>query len=175
MSGDGKRAAGLLSGGLDSRLALALVRELLEHEGHLEVRDVSILKLGRQFRLSPRTKAVVGRDEAENAKIEVLAAPTDFLVGLEDIPGPTVLVRGPAVECNIATAASLAARYSKARRLTSVRATRRCRGTLDATVIEADPATEALAATARIGSATGGRRVRRAASTRPADTDRRTT
>ncbi len=80
----------LTDAGFSRRLA-----DLFAHETErpFTERDLDLLKYGRHLRLSPTVKAVVGRQEAENARIEELFDPAaDVLVGLAPLPGPRVLV-----------------------------------------------------------------------------------
>lgn len=77
---------------------------------------VNLLRYGRHFRLSPRVKAIVGRDAPENTALTSMARSTDSLLNtLPAIPGPTVLVTGPAGEKELTMAAQLCARYSDVR------------------------------------------------------------
>lgn len=45
------------------------LKELLKHDPDASIRDISLLQIGRHFRLTPTCKAVVGRNEAENEKL----------------------------------------------------------------------------------------------------------
>jgi tRNA-uridine 2-sulfurtransferase len=91
----------------------ARLRELLDHTDP-DINDVALLRVARHFRLDEATKAVVGRDEAENARIESLARNGDALLEAVDIPGPTTLLRGKCSEDNLAKAAALTLHYGKA-------------------------------------------------------------
>ena len=73
--------------------------------------DFALLRFGRHFRLSPKVKVIVGRDETENA---VLAGFARGRLRLEflDVPGPTALVEGNPTEDELVLAARLAARYA---------------------------------------------------------------
>jgi tRNA U34 2-thiouridine synthase MnmA/TrmU len=73
--------------------------------------DFALLRFGRHFRLSPKVKVIVGRDETENA---VLAGFARGRLRLEflDVPGPTALVEGDPTEDELVLAARLAARYA---------------------------------------------------------------
>jgi len=88
------------------------MRDALEH-GDPTVNDVHLLKIGRHFRLDDRTKAIVGRDESDNTKIETFARAGDKLLDCTDVPGPTTLLRGDPTEANVQTAAGLTVRYGK--------------------------------------------------------------
>ncbi|MFQ5862593.1 MAG: hypothetical protein ACE5IC_05665 [Candidatus Brocadiales bacterium] len=91
------------------------IKELFDSDIDCDVRDVNLLKVGRHFRLDERTKAAVGRDEAENQRLEVLAREGDALLHLTDMPGPLCLVRGDLTDENLQVAAQLTARFSKAK------------------------------------------------------------
>ena len=88
------------------------LRELRNHEGLADVRDVRLLRYGRHFRLAPRVRAVVGRDQADNEGIASLARPDDTLLTVDGIPGPTALLPAGAADEFVARAAALVARYA---------------------------------------------------------------
>lgn len=91
------------------------LRDLIREKGvdALTKEDFALLRYGRHFRLSPRVRVVVGRDEAENAVL--LSFPGDHhLLSFPDVPGPVALVLGEAEEADLREAAALAARYSDA-------------------------------------------------------------
>ncbi|MDP1760798.1 MAG: tRNA 4-thiouridine(8) synthase ThiI [Deltaproteobacteria bacterium] len=92
----------------------ARLKELLRHVREASRQDLELLKYGRHFRLPGGTKAVVGRTERENEAIETLISSGDFLLKVEQYPGPLVLGRGVESEEDLAAAAGLAAAYSDA-------------------------------------------------------------
>ena len=49
--------------------------------------DVHLLKIGRHFRLSPKLKLVVGRNEDDNKKIQTFAHEGDLLLKTMQYPG----------------------------------------------------------------------------------------
>ncbi|MDR3077330.1 MAG: hypothetical protein LBV15_01025, partial [Planctomycetota bacterium] len=72
----------------------ARLRELLAREPSCGLNDVLLLSRGRHFRLPGGAKAVVGRNEEENLRLENLARPGDWLLGPGGgAAGPTVLLR----------------------------------------------------------------------------------
>jgi tRNA-specific 2-thiouridylase len=77
--------------------------------------EVSLLKYGRHFRLDPATKAVVGRDEKENDRLQELKKEGDVLIRLEDKAGPYAIIRGNTTAENIKKTASLVLSHSKYR------------------------------------------------------------
>jgi tRNA-specific 2-thiouridylase len=79
-----------------------------------------LFAVGRHFRLSPSVKAVVGRREAENLYLE-RAWRSEWLAMPVDVPGPTVLVQGPATDEDLRIGAALVARYSDAKTSPSVK------------------------------------------------------
>lgn len=96
------------------------IRDLMHHHSDFTLNDVHLLKMGRHFRLSPRLKLVVGRNEEENQKIQTFSGEGDVLLRLSRFPGPLSLLRGEAGEREIEKAAAITARYSKAKDLKKV-------------------------------------------------------
>jgi len=96
------------------------IRDLIHHHSDFTLNDVHLLKMGRHFRLSPRLKLVVGRNEEENQKIQTFSEEGDILLKLFRFPGPLSLLRGEAGEREIEQAGAITARYSKAKDLEKV-------------------------------------------------------
>lgn len=96
------------------------LKDLLTHESSPEMREIELLKIGRHFRLSPKCKIVVGRDNTENNIIQSLSSDDDYILNVKGFGSPLVLVIGDASEKDIKTAASICARYSDAKNLSSV-------------------------------------------------------
>jgi len=96
------------------------IRDLMEHQYDFSLNDVHLLKFGRHFRLSPMVKLVVGRNEEENQKIETFSQAGDVLLKTVSYPGPVSLLRGEASETEMGQAASITARYSKAKGMEKV-------------------------------------------------------
>jgi tRNA-specific 2-thiouridylase len=76
---------------------------------HLE-----LLKVGRHFKITPKTKVIVGRNKRENKIIRNLADEEDILISSISVPGPTVLVSGQLSQEQINLACRMAAAYSDA-------------------------------------------------------------
>ncbi len=91
------------------------MKDLIKHDPGFCLNDVHILKMGRHFRLSPRLKLVVGRNEEENQKIQTFSQKEDFLFKISHYPGPLSLLRGEAGNHDITDSAAITVRYSKAR------------------------------------------------------------
>ena len=96
------------------------MKDLIYHHSDFTLNDVHLLKMGRHFRLSPRLKLVVGRNEEENQKIQTFSGEGDILLRLFRFPGPLSLLRGEAGEKEIEQAAAITARYTKAKDLKKV-------------------------------------------------------
>jgi tRNA-specific 2-thiouridylase len=90
------------------------LKELLRHVREASRQELELLKWGRHFRLPGGVKAVVGRTQRENEALLGLKTPGDYLVQVENYPGPIVLVRGGGSEADLEVAAGLAATYSDA-------------------------------------------------------------
>jgi len=88
------------------------LKDLKEHEGLNGVRSIELLRVGRHFRISDNVKAVVGRNEADNAAIEGLAELYDLLLTTEGMPGPTVLLPMTADRDAVSLGAAICARYA---------------------------------------------------------------
>ncbi len=90
----------------------ARIRDLLEHRPDFTINDTRLLKVGRHFRLSPHTKAVVGREEPENERLTALAEPADVSMEPAEVPGPLTVLRGESQEPMLQLAAAITARYT---------------------------------------------------------------
>ena len=96
------------------------MKDLILHQPDFSLNDVHLLKLGRHFRLSLKSKLVVGRNEEENQKIQTFSKEGDILFKVARYPGPLSLLRGEGEEGEIERAAAITARYGKARDLKKV-------------------------------------------------------
>jgi tRNA U34 2-thiouridine synthase MnmA/TrmU len=84
------------------------------------VNDIELLKIGRHFRLSDKTKIIVGRCHEENDALLRLLRPGDVWLKTQKYPGPVTVVRGDINEDIIIRAAALCARYSDGKLLDKV-------------------------------------------------------
>jgi tRNA U34 2-thiouridine synthase MnmA/TrmU len=98
----------------DAQFAWKL-QDLLNWDGRLAANDAHLLKLGRHFRPGPQTRAIVGRNERENAKIVALRRPGDWILVAAAGGSPETLLRGEATPAHLETAARLTAAYSRQR------------------------------------------------------------
>jgi tRNA U34 2-thiouridine synthase MnmA/TrmU len=98
---------------LDKNFA-ARARDAAANE-QLAFPDIELLKYGRHFRLDSGAKVVVGRNEAENKRIEELASESDVLCKPVGVMGPVVVLRAKKVtKKDTEIAARMCARYSDA-------------------------------------------------------------
>ena len=99
------------------------LKELMDH-GRLEsFDDLNLLRVGRHFRLDDKTKAIVGRNEADNGRLMACRQPEHVTLEALDIGSPITLLVGQASEDNLRRAAQLTARYSSAKHKPEVEVT----------------------------------------------------
>ena len=97
---------------LDSREAAGGERVLVQD-------DIVLLSTGRHFRLSPRAKLVIGRNEVENALLEHHVAGR-ARVEVKGVLGPVAVVEGVPTWEERRLAAAIVARYGKGKDLPTV-------------------------------------------------------
>ena len=88
------------------------LRDLMEHEGLDDLRLVKMLKAGRRFRLPGGASVILGRDAADNARLESAKAAGEVLVAPVSVPGPTALVLSPNAD-DLALVRTLVCSYSR--------------------------------------------------------------
>lgn len=88
------------------------IRDLFKHGDGLRLADVVLLKLGRHFRISASAKAIAGRDEEENKKLESYGGENDLYFQVSNRRGSLVLLKGSQKDEEIRLTAAIAARYS---------------------------------------------------------------
>ena len=96
------------------------LQDLLSHHPDATPVDVELLKLGRQFRLSPRSKLTLGRNLADNEALKGLARPADTLLRAADFSGPLGLVSGQPTEAGLQLAGAIVAAYGKGQEVAEV-------------------------------------------------------
>ena len=98
-------------------------RDKMAHrtERPMNQEDVTLLKAGRHFRITPALKLIIGRDERENGFLERFADGSRVRLEVEVIPGPVGLTdESLPGEEEERLCASIVARYSDGRNLPSV-------------------------------------------------------
>ncbi|AMV73682.1 DUF814 domain-containing protein [Desulfuromonas carbonis] len=98
---------------LTEKSFIGRLKDLLSHHPGATPVDVELLKLGRQFRLSPRAKLTLGRNLADNEALKDLARPVDTLLRAADYSGPLGLVSGQPAEAELHLAGAIVAAYGK--------------------------------------------------------------
>lgn len=93
------------------------LRDLFAHQPDCTGADVELLKVGRQFRLSPQAKLTLGRNEEDNAAIRALRRPDSLLVRARGVTGPLGLISGAPDSQDLHSAAALVASYGKGKDL----------------------------------------------------------
>ncbi len=87
------------------------MRDTMSHN-ELTENAVSLLKVGRHFRLPLGSKLVIGRNEAENESLAGLATEQDTLLDTVSNPGPIAILQGGRASEEEELAARMVARYS---------------------------------------------------------------
>jgi len=90
------------------------LRNVIDHQDSFSPSDFYLVRLGRHFRLSPRTRVIVGRDKGENDRIVALAEAGDLFFEVPGTGSPVTLLRGEVDKETIQTVAAITARYSDA-------------------------------------------------------------
>jgi len=98
---------------LTERSFTGRLRDLLEHDPAATPVDVELLKLGRQFRLSPTAKLVVGRNQDDNLALETCARASDIRLRARGFSGPLGLLVGEVDAAILRQAAAIIASYGK--------------------------------------------------------------
>ena len=90
------------------------LKDLLEHDGRLDLPAINLLRFGRHLRLSDKVKIIIGKDATENDQLERLAKADDLLLEAPDYAGPITLYIGPKDDATLKLAAAITAGYSNA-------------------------------------------------------------
>ncbi len=89
------------------------LRDLLSHNPTASVTDVELLKIGRQFRLGPTAKLVVGRNQEDNQALEGFLSESRRLLRCRDFSGPLGVLCGDAKQTTLERAAAIVASYGQ--------------------------------------------------------------
>jgi hypothetical protein len=98
---------------LTDPLFVPRVRDLLAHSKDFTMKDLSLLRIGRHFRLGSETKLILGRNKEENDRLVVFASPPSVRVSPVDFQGPEGLLQGPVNDHIVQLTANLVAHYVK--------------------------------------------------------------
>ena len=91
------------------------VRDVFGHHPDYERWEFEILKMGRHFRLDPKTKVVVARNQNQNEYFENLHPPGTALLTCRNFAGPHALLIGEKNAENLEKAGRLMLRYAPQR------------------------------------------------------------
>ena len=90
------------------------VRDVFDHADDLNLRDFRLLRIARHFRIGPRTKVLIGRNEAENEVLEGAVHSEDAALRWLEGSSPLGVVMGKMDDSHLETAAKILLRYTKA-------------------------------------------------------------
>lgn len=88
------------------------LKDALEHN-EFSLRDVSLLKVGRHFRLPDGSKVITGRNEQENKTLMLLSYPDEIKLTVKDFKSTYTLILGHPISDNLNMAAGICAYYCK--------------------------------------------------------------
>ena len=89
------------------------LRDLFTHQPDCVPRDVELLKIGRQFRLSPQARLAIGRNQQDNEALRESAGSADLLLRCLGFSGPLGVLSGAPQAVDLETAAAIVAGYGK--------------------------------------------------------------
>jgi tRNA-uridine 2-sulfurtransferase len=90
------------------------VKDIFDHSDDLNMRDFRMLKIGRHFRIGPRTKVIIGRDENDNRLLEAAMQPGETSLFWMDGNTPDGVIMGTQDGTCIDLASRILLRYTKA-------------------------------------------------------------
>jgi tRNA U34 2-thiouridine synthase MnmA/TrmU len=90
------------------------LKDLMTWKPDFATHDVTLLKVGRHFRLPHGSRLLVGKNERENQRLQALARESEILLDTEGVPGPLALLQNDGGEEDLRLAAAIMARYVKA-------------------------------------------------------------
>jgi tRNA-uridine 2-sulfurtransferase len=90
------------------------VRDVFNHSEELNLRDFRLLKTGRHFRLAAHSKAIMGRNEADNDQLEQLRQTGEAALTWLDGNTPVTIIIGAQDDNLYKLSAKILLRYTKA-------------------------------------------------------------
>jgi tRNA-uridine 2-sulfurtransferase len=90
------------------------IRDVFDHSDELNPRDFRLLKIGRHFRIGPRTKVIIGRNEAENLTLQNAIQQGEAAMRWLGGGSPLGVVTGEIGPELLQTAAKILLRYTRA-------------------------------------------------------------
>ncbi len=98
---------------LTDALFAAKLRDLFQHDPECTMADIAMLKIGRHFRLSEKSRLIVGRNKEENDRLAGLSRAAGLLLTPVSFVGPTGLLIGDKDEGTVALSANIMASHAK--------------------------------------------------------------
>ena len=92
------------------------LNDLFDHKKRISIKDVTVLKIGRHFRLN-KNKIIVGRNEEENKQLIAIKSKSDYFFEVPNIGSPTTILKGPKTKKVIEISAKLTAFYSDSKNI----------------------------------------------------------
>lgn len=89
------------------------LKDLFDYKEDFTMKDIHLLKVGRHFRLDNKNKFVIGRNEAENKRLECLGQSGDYLFIPDSFPAPIGLFCGETSDDRVIFICRALLRYSK--------------------------------------------------------------
>jgi hypothetical protein len=90
------------------------VKDIFEHSDELNLRDFTLLKIGRHFRIGDRSKVIIGRNEADNDLLEAVRKPEEAAITWLDGNTPVGIIIGDQSDALNNLSARILLRYTKA-------------------------------------------------------------
>lgn len=87
------------------------LQDLIAWKPEFDTHDITLLKIGRRFRMPNGGRLLVGKNDHENQRLLLLARPGELVLQTEDVPGPSALLLNPDGESDLRLAAGITARY----------------------------------------------------------------
>jgi hypothetical protein len=91
------------------------IKKYFSEDRIVTVKEALLLQIGRHFRFSGGQHLIVGRREEENQRLMELRQDEAVFLKVQGISGPLGIIRGKADAAALGLAASIVARYSKAK------------------------------------------------------------
>ncbi len=104
------------------------LRDLLKYTAEINFTDLNLLRLGRQFRIAPECKLLMGRDENDNKALMQYSNKEVYTLEARETGSPFGLMYGSPTEEHLRIAASAVARYCDQRDNSEVNITVSYRG-----------------------------------------------
>jgi len=87
------------------------LKDLIAWKPDFTTHDITLLKIGRHFRLPAGSRLLVGKNDHENQRLLTLIRESELLLITPEVPGPLALLLNPDGEDDLRLAAAITARY----------------------------------------------------------------